>query len=240
MTRRMDGKDDHPRILYKQTEQFLSFLFFTFDHGMFRSMPCYYKTGYIYLVFFVLPASECGPRVSRKNNFRQYFCQHQKPGRIKSRWSLDHFPNETPKNKKLNSLGHDDAGCSRVQNACILALLCFSNDLELFLGFYPRRKIGTYAMARCREGWQCRVKPSARTFLGIEESESHRFFLSVEFSPNFDLCLVEKMAKIDRISKRTISKSPIFQYKFPVRSQEYGSIQCFSPTFICSMQPNLF
>jgi hypothetical protein len=27
---------------------------------------------------------------------------------------------------------------------------------------------------------------------------------------DFDLCLVEKMAKIDRISKKTISKSPIF------------------------------
>ncbi len=79
------------------------------------------------------------------------------------------------------------------------------------------RKIGTYAMARCREGWQRRVKPSARTVLGIEESESQRFFFKCRIFAkcrpekyDFDLCLVEKMAKIDRISKKTISKSPIF------------------------------
>ncbi len=85
-----------------------------------------------------------------------------------------------------------------------------------FWDFTHVRKIGTYAMARCREGWQRRVKPSARTFLGIEESESQRFLkcrIFAKFRPekyDFDLCLVEKMAKIDRISKKTISKSPIF------------------------------
>jgi hypothetical protein len=31
-------------------------------------------------------------------------------------------------------------------------------------------------MARCREGWQRRVKPSASTFLGIEEAEFQVFF----------------------------------------------------------------
>jgi hypothetical protein len=71
-------------------------------------------------------------------------------------------------------------------------------------------------MARFPEGWQRRVNPSASTFFGIEESESQRFFFSSDFSPNFDLtydfdlCLVEKMAKIDRISKKKISKSQIF------------------------------
>jgi hypothetical protein len=71
-------------------------------------------------------------------------------------------------------------------------------------------------MARCREGWQRRVKPSASTFLGIEESEFQRFFkcrIFAKFRPekyDFELCLVEKMAKFDRISKKKISKSPIF------------------------------
>jgi hypothetical protein len=42
-------------------------------------------------------------------------------------------------------------------------------------------------MARCPEGWQRRVNPSASTFFGIEESEAQRFFSKPEFSPNLDL-----------------------------------------------------
>jgi hypothetical protein len=70
-------------------------------------------------------------------------------------------------------------------------------------------------MARCREGWQGRIKPSASTFLGIQESESQHFFkcrIFAKFEPekyDFDLCLVKRIAKIDRISKKKISKSPI-------------------------------
>jgi hypothetical protein len=88
-------------------------------------------------------------------------------------------------------------------------------------------------MARCREGWQRRVKRSARTFLGIDESESQRFLkcrIFAKFRPekyDFDLCLVEKMAKIDRSRERQFQNRQFFSISFQLGAKNIETFSFF-------------